>query len=226
MTATEKAISAILEEKKCAFCAYRAECRKTCGIMFGYCESDFCADADRVKKAVLLAKRLSAFAREWNTWDYRDAVDAAGGLAAVIQNDAESLLRGDRDIESWLEECIEEQEDADGLDDYDYLEKRAARLLRDVRRFIGDHDAPAAHSALSANSEPEPVHAEPESLDTVQVLDRETGKLVCTYDRVLRVRDTFTDNGVLAYQIEMLDGNTATFNKIDYKAEKLAWIAI
>lgn len=138
---TKKAVSALSSSSAaCSFCAKRHECRKTCGVMFGFCSTDFCADVARVKKAVLLAKRLSDFAREWNTWDYRAAMEEAGGLSAMIQTDAESLLSGDLGIAEWLEECAEEQEDADGLDDYDYLGKRAKKLARDVRVFCADRN--------------------------------------------------------------------------------------
>ena len=137
----EKAVSALSAlPGKCAFCAHRKECKKTIGIMFGFCNTEYAPDLERLSAAVRLAKRVNDFSREWNTWDYRDALDAVGGVSAMITENADLLLSGDRSIEEWLEECIEEQtaDSANGLDDYDYLTKKAERLLRAVRAFCAD----------------------------------------------------------------------------------------
>lgn len=139
LSASDRALSALsAAHGKCAFCAHRAECKKTIGIMFGFCEAEYAPDMDRLSAAVRIAKRINDFSREWNLWDYRDALDAVGGVSAMIEGNADILLSGDHSIEEWLEECIEEQTDdnENGLDDY--LGKRAARLLRDVRRFCPD----------------------------------------------------------------------------------------
>lgn len=56
------------------------------------------------------------------------------------------------------------------------------------------------------------------------VKDKESNKQVIIYDDVDSVKDTFNDNGILAYEIRMTDGSTATFNKIDYVVYISAWV--
>ena len=92
---------------------------------------------DRVYDAVRLAKRLSAFSREWNTWDYRDAVDAAGGVPAFLKDNAVCILSADGSITEWLEDCIDEYDQDEIVKDdcYTPMMNRASRLLRDLRRF-------------------------------------------------------------------------------------------
>ena len=139
-SAVGKAISALSARSGgCGFCAHRAECRSGNAFLFNFCGTAYTPDIDRITAAVRLANRVHKFSREWNVWDYRDALDAAGGVAAMLEDDADLLLTGDRSIEEWLEECIEEQtaDSENGLDDYDYMIKKADRLLRDVRRFCG-----------------------------------------------------------------------------------------
>lgn len=132
ISASDRALSALSAAPgKCAFCAHRAKCKKTIGIMFGFCEAEYAPDMDRLSAAVRLAKRINDFSREWNLWDYRDALDAAGGVAAMLEDDADLLLTGDRSIEEWLEECLESDYDAPTYN-------KINRLLRDVRRFCPD----------------------------------------------------------------------------------------
>lgn len=141
LSATQKALSALSDRRgNCDFCAHRHECASVMGNLFGYCNADYTQDLDRLSAAVRLAKRLNDFSREWNVWDYRAAMEEAGGVAVLLEETAVALLSGDMGIAEWLEECAEEQEDAVGLDDYDYLGKRAKKLARDVRVFCADRN--------------------------------------------------------------------------------------
>ena len=130
-SAVGKAISALSARSGgCAFCAHRAECRKDIGFLFNFCNTAYTPDLDRISAAVRLANRVHKFSRDWNVWDYRDALEAAGCVAAMLEEDADLLLTGDRSIEEWLEECLES--------DYDTpTYNKINRLLRDVRAFCG-----------------------------------------------------------------------------------------
>lgn len=140
LSATQKALSALsASSAACSFCAKRHECRKTCGVMFGGCSADYVLDLDRLSAAIALAKRVNDFSREWNVWDYDDARYEVGGVAAMIADTAEMLVNGDRGIEGWLEECLDESTDY-GETEPDETGKRAVRLLRDVRVFCADRN--------------------------------------------------------------------------------------
>lgn len=131
----EKAVSALSAlPGKCAFCAHRKECRKTVGIMFGFCNTEYAPDLERLSAAVRLARRVDRWAKAWYTWDYADAVEACGGHAAKIKEDAVLLLDGGGDIIEWLEECLEDLEGEESSEDY----RCADRLLRAVRVFCAD----------------------------------------------------------------------------------------
>lgn len=56
------------------------------------------------------------------------------------------------------------------------------------------------------------------------VRERESKAIVAFYHGVTKISDVFTDEGLYAKQIEMVDGTTATFNMIDFEVYKSAWI--
>ena len=69
-------------------------------------------------------------------WDYRAAMEEAGGVAALLEETATALLSGDMSIAEWLEECKEEQTNDDlTLTD---TGKWAQRLLYAVYAFCAD----------------------------------------------------------------------------------------
>lgn len=138
-TTTKNAISALsalsaryASRQECKTCALRNACPKACGVIFGFCTSDYSHDEKRIAAAVRLARRVDALAEEFNPWDYNDIVEEAGGHAQLIADNAALLLDGDASIEEWLEELIEDYED----DDDPCADLKS--LLRSVRRFCAE----------------------------------------------------------------------------------------
>lgn len=128
---TVSAISAIIRGH-CDICANRAACKKSCGVMFGFCEIDFRADEKRIADALRTARRLNKFARHWFN-DYGEiatAEEEAGGRSALIAEDAIDLLEGTGrgHFAQWLEECQEMAPEGEDAAEIEYL-------LRAVRRF-------------------------------------------------------------------------------------------
>ena len=61
---------------------------------------------------------------------------------------------------------------------------------------------------------------------TYRVTSKMDEELSNTYRNVTECHDVWTDNGSLAWQLVMDDGNTATFAKIDWSMEKLDWVEL
>lgn len=118
--------------QECKTCALRNNCPKACGVIFGFCTSDYAHDEKRIEAAVRLARRVDKVAEEFNPWDYSTIVEDAGGHAQLIADNAALLLDGDASIEEWLEELIDDYED----DDDPCADLKS--LLRSVRRFCAE----------------------------------------------------------------------------------------
>ena len=110
---------------KCAYCAHRKQCAKEIGKIFGFCNTDFELDSARLNSAVRLARRLRIFAEYWDAYGYRNDVESK---SAYIADTAALLMEEPQTVAVWLNECLEEEPDADDAETIN-------KLLRSVRRF-------------------------------------------------------------------------------------------